>query len=1012
MNETLTRVFQQEVGADAPVRIAVSRADATDSEPHVLLNPYGIIGRSPNCDIRLKDSQVSFRHAYLQMIGGRLFCADLGSRSGTSWGEVSQRAGWLSADEDVSIGPYQVRLLENPVVDGGDRIAIPPDFDPLAIYDGELGEMPDVRLEFLNAADDVDLPLRRMLTFAGSARGCKLRFEGDRISRVHCSLMLTPSGLWVIDLLGKGGTKVNGSLIRSDRLNDGDLLKIGQFQMRVHYEGAGEKPFSGTILPPETSVETSSSTDEELPKTPREAETIPHPSLELSTSQDEVANPCGRLVDELVVNRLMTREKIDVVLAEFEGRIPSFDELSDRLVELQAISQWQADQLATENHGPMILENRYQLIDRLGYGSMGNVFLAFDEALQSKVAIKIPHHSLLKNERLFKRFRRETLISANLVHAHIVRALNIGRGNQFVVLELVDGDDLRDLMDRQGPPETMMAVEFLIQVAEAVGHAQSEGVVHRDIKPSNILISRDGTAKLFDFGLAHLDDEALKKGVAGHDADLIPTRMGFAVGTVQYMSPEQARESDDVDVRSDIYSLGCTFFEMLTGSPPFEGENQHQILKQHAQTPIPPIEGLDPELAKILEQMLAKDVEQRIQTPQELIAALRNWQTAALAEDDVDTSAAETAEQARLAEHAERLRHFEQEREEWQQAIDTQRQDIERQRDEWRAEVDREKEELRLRQAAFEKTQAELDEREQAWVSKTTELEQRLQQTEKTEKQLETQQKALSDERTKIAEELESLKVGREELQQSTVELESARTANEERQGLLDFQQAELTERRAAFEQLVNDHESATQEMARDREGLEQSQRELSKQQQKLQEAENRLRKQQDELEQLRNQLESQREQQGQDLAAFEKSRAELSAKLAILAAGQNELQQADVDLAAQSAELVATRAELDAERAVLAEERAELDMRRTTFEAELTTLQADAEKLRVEKQLCEQQRAELEKSTIQLEQESSRLESERQQVADARTQLTADSSALSARTQKLKAALAEWFDE
>ncbi|TWU09178.1 Serine/threonine-protein kinase PknB [Symmachiella macrocystis] len=1012
MNETLTRVFQQDVGADAPVRIAVSRPDAVESEPHVLLNPYGIIGRSPNCDVRLKDSQVSFRHAYLQMIGGRLFCADLGSRSGTSWGDVPQRAGWLSADEDVSIGPYQVRLLENPVVDGGDRIAIPPDFDPLAIYEGELGEMPDVHLEFLNAADDVDLPLRRMLTFAGSARGCKLRFEGDRISRVHCSLMLTPSGLWVIDLLGKGGTKVNGSLIRSDRLNDGDLLKLGQFQMRVHYEGAGEKPFSGTVLPPETSVETSSSTDEELPKTPREAETIPHPSLELSTSQDELANPCGRLVDELVVNRLMTREEIDVVLAEFEGRIPSFDELSDRLVELQTISQWQADQLATENHGPMILENRYQLIERLGYGSMGNVFLAFDEALQSKVAIKIPHHSLLKNERLFKRFRRETLISANLVHAHIVRALNIGRGNQFVVLELVDGDDLRDLMDRQGPPDTMMAVDFLIQVAEAVGHAQSEGVVHRDIKPSNILISREGTAKLFDFGLAHLDDEARKKGVAGHDADLIPTRMGFAVGTVQYMSPEQARESDDVDVRSDIYSLGCTFFEMLTGSPPFEGENQHQILKQHAQTPFPPIEGLDPELAKILEQMLAKDVEQRIQNPQQLIAALRNWQNAALAEDDAETSAAETAEEARLAEHEERLLHFQQEREEWQLAIDAQRQDVERQRDEWRAEADREKEELHLRQTAFEQSQAELNEREQAWASKTTELEQRLEQTAGVEEQLQSQRKTLSSERAKLEEELESLKGTQEELRQSTAELEAAREANEERQGLLDFQQAELTERREAFEQSINDHDLATQEMARDRDGLQQTQQELAQQQQNLQEAENTLRKQHGELEQLKNQLESQREQQEQDLAAFQKSRAELSAKLATLAAGQNELQQADVNLAAQSAELAAASAQLETERTVLAEERAELDTRRTTFEAEMTALQANAEQLRVEKQLCEQQRDELEKSTSQVKEEFSRLESERQQLTEARTQLTADSSALSTRTNKLKAALAEWFDE
>lgn len=1005
MNETLTRVFQQDVGADAPVQITVSRADSLDSQQHVLLNPYGVIGRSPNCDIRLKDSQVSFRHAYLQMIGGRLFCADLGSRSGTLWSDAQHRAGWLSTEEDVSIGPYQIRLLENPMLEGGDRIAIPADFDPLAIYDGELGEMPDVRLEFLNAADDVDLPLRRMLTFAGSARGCKLRFEGDRISRVHCSLMLTPSGLWVIDLLGKGGTKVNGALIRSDRLNDGDLLKIGQFQMRVHYDGSGEKPFSGILLPAETSVETSSSTDEELPKAPREAEIIPHPSLELSTSQDEVANPCGRLVDELVVNRLMTREKIDDVVAEFEGRIPSFEELSDRLVELQEISQWQADQLATENHGPMILENRYQLVGRLGYGSMGNVFLAFDEALQSQVAIKIPHHSLLNNERLFKRFRRETLISANLVHTHIVRALNIGRGNQFVVLELVDGDDLRDLIDRQGPPDTMMAVEFLIQVAEAVDHAQSEGVVHRDIKPSNILISRDGTAKLFDFGLAHLDDDARKKGVAGRDAELIPTRAGFAVGTVQYMSPEQGRESDDVDVRSDIYSLGCTFFEMLTGSPPFEGENQHQILKQHAQNSIPPIEGLDPELAGILDQMLVKDAEQRIQTPRELIDSLRRWQTAALTEEDTETSEADRAEQARIVEHEERLRRLEQEREEWQQAIDAQRRDVEREREECRAESEREQEELRSRQAAFELQQTEWDERKKELATKATELEKRLEQTAQAEEQLQLQQQSLSAEGVRIAGDLATVTASREALQQSAAELESARAKNEERRCLLEFQQAELTERREAFEHLINDHDLATREMARDRDQLTQTQQELTQKQQQLDEATRTLHEQHDALELQRGQLE-------QDQAALEQSRVEMLAKSATLADGQHQLQQADVDLAAQSAELASARTRLDMERAELAKECTDFEARRTKFEAEHAAYQADTEQLRVEKQLFQQQRDELEKSTSQVKQEFSRLDVEQQQLAEARAQLTVDNTALHTRTKKLKDALAEWFDD
>ena len=993
------------------MRIAVSRADSHDPQQHVLLNPYGVIGRSPNCDIRLKDSQVSFRHAYLQMIGGRLFCADLGSRSGTHWSAAQHRAGWLSADDDVSIGPYLLRLVEDPAADGGDRLAIPTDVDPLAIYDGQLGELPDVRLEFLNAADDVDLPLRRMLTFAGSARGCKLRFEGDRISRVHCSLLLTPSGLWIIDLLGKGGTKVNGSLVRSDRLNDGDVLKIGQFQMRVHYDGSGEKPFSGVILPPETSVETSSSTDEELPKTPRDEGVLPHPSLELSESQEDTGNHCGRLVDELVVNKLLTREKIDEVLAGFAGAIPTFDQLSDRLVELQLISQWQADQLATDNHGPLILENRYQLVGRLGYGSMGNVYLAFDEALQSKVAIKIPHHSLLSNERLFKRFRRETLISANLVHSHIVRALNIGRGNQFVVLELVDGDDLRDLMDRQGPPDTMMAVDFLIQVAEAVDFARSEGVVHRDIKPSNILISRDGTAKLFDFGLAHLDDNARKKGVAGRDAEFIPTRQGFAVGTVQYMSPEQARESDDVDTRSDIYSLGCTFYEILTGSPPFEGENQHQILKQHAQDPMRPIEGLDPVLAEILEKMLAKDPEQRIQTPRELIDSLRCWQTAALAEEETDTeetdtTEAEIAEQAQLAEHEEQLRRFEQERADWQQAIAEQRQEVEREREEWRAELEREQDELRSRQASFDRRQAELEEQEQVWTSQAAELEQRQEQAAEVEEQLQLQQQAVTAERAKIEDDLATITAKRETLEKAAAELESACVESEERRGLLEFQHAELTERRDAFEHLINDHDVATREMARDRDGADAKTTRTGPGIPDAPRTTGRARK-------------------SEELTGFAtratgaRSSRTYAKKRGCVGASRDAGQGATSIATSRSRPCRAIRrlgfcprVNLPRSARNMQSERTDLDARRTALAADLRAFQADAEQFQTEKELLQQQREELIKSTSDVEQEFARLNAERQKLAEERTQLTADSAALQNRTQKLKIALAEWFDE
>ncbi len=997
MNETLTRVFQQDIGAQTPVKVAVWHRDTPDPRPHVLLNPYGVIGRSPNCDIRLRDSQVSFRHAYLQMIGGRLFCADLGSRSGTRWSDQRHRAGWLMPNDQVLIGPYHLQLNDETPLDGVGTTQVPADFDPLAIYDGQLGKLPDVRLEFLNAADDVDLPLRRMLTFAGSARGCKLRFEGDRISRVHCSLLLTPSGLWIIDLLGKGGTKVNGSLIRSDRLNDGDIVKIGQFQMRVHYEDSGTATAEEAALPPETSVETSSSTDEEFPKAPQRVSAGSDSGLELADSDTQFGSHCGRLVDELIVNKLLTREQVDEVLAEFEDRIPTFDELSDRLVELKLISQWQADQLATENHGPLILENRYKLIDRLGYGSMGNVFLAFDEALQSDVAIKIPHHSLLENERLFKRFRRETLISANLVHTHIVRALNIGRGNQFVVLELVDGDDLRDLIDRQGLQTPMMAVDFLIQVAEPVDFARSQGVVHRDIKPSNILISRNGTAKLFDFGLAHLDEEALSKGVAGRDAEFISTRNGFAVGTVHYMSPEQARESDDVDTRSDIYSLGCTFYEMLTGKPPFEGENQHDILKQHAYDSISPIEGLDSGLTKILDGMLVKDREQRIQSPRELIDLLQQWQSDALT-DSEELAAREAAERARIADEEKERRQFAEERDAWQRAVEQQKQDLERAREDFENEQQRQRE-------VFDQRASDLDAREGEWTVKSAKLDEQLAEAAQIETQLTQQKQAFGAERERIDEDLSKIAAQQAELDRRAAELDAACAECEKREELLDSQRDELAERQTAFEHLLNDHDVATQEIARDRDGL-------TKRQQELDRSLAGVREERDELEQARAALENQREEFHREQAALQQGLAELSAEADAVSERQSQLLQVEAEIAERSAALESEREQFAAVRSDLNAARAELDRLRSELDAELAAYQADVERLRNDREKLEAQRREQEQAAQSVEQEAKRVDTQKRQLADERAQLTSDRTALQARTEKLKAALAAWFDE
>ncbi len=1017
MNETLTKVFQRDIGALAPVRIAVSTPETRESQEFELLHPYGIVGRSPNCDIRLKNEKVSFRHAYLQMICGQLFCADLGSRLGTHWGSDLQRSGWLTAEEAVAIGPYALQLANEPTLDSADFPAIPPDFDPLAIYRDELGPLPQVRLEFLNAADNVDLPIRRMLTFAGSSRGCKLRFEGDRISRVHCSLLLTSHGLWVIDLLGKGGTKVNGSLVRSDRLNDGDVLKVGQFQMRIRYEGSAGTPITSDVLPAETTVETSSSTDEELSTAPRQADVIPHPTIFELTHDTGEATPCGHLIDKIVANKLLTREEIDEVLAEFEDGPPTFDALSERLVARELLSQWQADQLATDNHGPLILENRYKIIERLGYGSMGIVYRAFDEALQSDVALKIPHNSSLKNERLFKRFRRETLISANLVHPQVVRALNIGRGNRFVVLELVDGDDLRDLIDRQGPPGEAMAVDFMIQVAEAVDFAWREGVVHRDIKPSNILVSREGTAKLFDFGLAHLDEAALTKGVAGKEAELIPTRPGFAVGTVQYMSPEQGEESDEVDCRSDIYSLGCTLYEILTGAPPFEGDSQHEILRQHAQDPVAPIEGLESGLAAILDRMLQKDPDQRYQSPRELIDSLHQWRTATETATNPNSISADQVA-ADVPTLDDQVQEFHRQREQWQQCVDAdglelaqQREELQaerdrqsRQWDEQQADLERQQQELEQGRQALEELQAECEQRESALALQIEELESLQEQTAENQQRLTEDLESLKSQQQQAADEQQRFESERSELDQALAKLDGDRGELSQQQQTLAAERQQLESRLAEFQSSLTAHEASALQVTQQNDELAEQARALELTAETLERAQAELDTRQAKLESAEAALAGERQ-------ALEQSRAESAAEKSRLQDSQAQLETAQAELAQQQAGLEEQQEQLSVVQSQVADEQASLKADREKLEQDRQTVLGDSERLTREQQTIERERDELAAAVKDLDDDRANLQEAQQEIAAERERLVTDRSVMETRAQQLRDAVKVWFD-
>ena len=268
--------------------------------------------------------------------------------------------------------------------------------------------------------------------------------------------------------------------------------------------------------------------------------------------------------------------------------------------------------------GPATKIGSYRLSQPLGSGGMSSVFLATHEQTGLEVALKILPRSLAKNTVLLQRFLREAKIAESLEHSNIVAIYDRGteQGRYYLVLEYVPGGDLHEWIRTHGPMPVDMAIVILKGVVSGLDHAARQGLIHRDIKPANILLTAEGTAKVTDLGLA----------VQLADEDERVTRDGTTVGTVDYMSPEQARDSRSTTVRSDIYSLGCTLYHLLAGVPPFSGGTVPEKLKRHATEMPREITSIRPDvpesLARILRSMLSKKPEQRFGSYGELLEAL------------------------------------------------------------------------------------------------------------------------------------------------------------------------------------------------------------------------------------------------------------------------------------------------------------------------------------------------------------------------------------------------------
>ncbi|MEE2641441.1 MAG: Hsp70 family protein [Planctomycetota bacterium] len=301
------------------------------------------------------------------------------------------------------------------------------------------------------------------------------------------------------------------------------------------------------------------------------------------------------------------------------------ESLAKELVKAGLLTKFQLCRIVKGKHHGLVLANN-ALLEKIGEGGMGKVYRAQHLTMKRIVAVKVLNEDATKDEYVARRFQREVQAAAQLIHPNIVAAFDASEeyGVHFLVMEYVDGVDLQSHVENNGPIAPEKAIDLIIQAAKGLQYAHNKTIIHRDIKPGNLLLGRDGKIKILDMGLARFDKS---HGLDNDSADDSLTRDNQIVGTVDFMAPEQADDSKGVDHHCDMYSLGCTFYFLLTGEPPFFRSTLLNTLIAHRADPIPSVRKKVPDVPadveKILTRMLEKDPVKRIRSMQDLIGKLQ-----------------------------------------------------------------------------------------------------------------------------------------------------------------------------------------------------------------------------------------------------------------------------------------------------------------------------------------------------------------------------------------------------